>query len=519
MRIRLFRALVFAVISPTFLAAPGVAFAQDAVTPAPAPGTEDGARALQESLSAYLTKAAFNSGIVKIQPDPKGYRLTFKVDAQLDAEKMGGVSGSVSVKPHSIVVAERPDGNWSVRSDSPLSAGYDITVDGQKNTAAYEVGPFFYEGVYSPSLGSFLSTTGTAAETTVTQTDALTRSTASIGAQTFDMKATQVGEGAVDMTYSQTGKAYSQSASIAMDPTKPDERMTIDVTADGVDLAASGKALKSRPMLDLYAFVLAHPSQEQLVAAQAELKDRLRALLPVWDAFEGRYAFNGIRIGSPFGILGATTGTADFSGDGVESDGRYRYTFGFEGLTIDSPMVPAWATSLIPKDMSFVTAVEGVDLATPARIAIDDFDLARDQPVSDEAGAEALAALSADLPKVVFEPSTIKAADYEIAISGDMTFGGIAPEVKLDITASGLDKAIRTLQEAGATDQRALQIVGPLSMATGFAKALGDGRSQWVIETAADGSVKINGMQIKGPDAPPPIPDIAPTDENAIPPL
>ncbi len=40
-----------------------------------------------------------------------------------------------------------------------------------------------------------------------------------------------------------------------------------------------------------------------------------------------------------------------------------------------------------------------------------------------------------------------------------------------------------------------------MMMAKGFAKTDPDGRSRWDINVAGDGSVAINGQQIKGPDA------------------
>jgi hypothetical protein len=41
----------------------------------------------------------------------------------------------------------------------------------------------------------------------------------------------------------------------------------------------------------------------------------------------------------------------------------------------------------------------------------------------------------------------------------------------------------------------------PFALAVkGFGKTLPDGRLEWVIDTKADGSVKVNGAMLKGPD-------------------
>ena len=57
-------------------------------------------------------------------------------------------------------------------------------------------------------------------------------------------------------------------------------------------------------------------------------------------------------------------------------------------------------------------------------------------------------------------------------------------------------------------------------MIKGFAKADPDGAQRWDVAVAADGSVTINGQQIKGPDAPAtkeaaPSDDEDPSDETA----
>ncbi len=47
------------------------------------------------------------------------------------------------------------------------------------------------------------------------------------------------------------------------------------------------KGFKSKAVLDLTAWLVARPSKEQIIAGQAELKDKLRAVLPLWNNVSG----------------------------------------------------------------------------------------------------------------------------------------------------------------------------------------------------------------------------------------
>jgi hypothetical protein len=70
------------------------------------------------------------------------------------------------------------------------------------------------------------------------------------------------------------------------------------------------------------------------------------------------------------------------------------------------------------------------------------------------------------------------------------------------ILARDLDKTIAGVQELAKTDPDLNQVSFGIMMVKGFAKTDADGRSRWDISISRDGSVAINGQQIKGPDGP-----------------
>ncbi|MCB8839756.1 hypothetical protein [Aurantimonas sp. VKM B-3413] len=482
---------------------------------ASAAGTEAGAKSLEADLAAYFTRAAFDQGILRVTPDPEGYRITLSVDT--DFSQLGEASsGHIRLGDYSLVVSRRDDGTWFVRGLGPIAASFDMKAADQSMTMTYQVDNMSYSGIFSPEVGSFLSAAGTFDRTTMTQTTPQSEVDAKLGPQSMELNAVPAAGGGIDFTYSQTGSKLSETINSATDPAHPDQRFPVDLKAESIILTGNGAGLKSKPILDLYAFILANASDEKIIAAQDELKTRLRGLLPLWDQIESAYAFNDVSISTQVGRMTADRAGFSFSGDGVETNGSYRYVYDFTGMTFASPAIPDWAGELLPNDFTLAIGADGVDLDTPARIAIDDFDIARDPPISDAAGERIAAIFKEKMPRFSIPPSRVKAKDYEVTLSGDLRFEFNKPVATLDIKASGVETVINRLQAAGQNDPRALQALAMLQLGKGFAKSLADGKSQWLIAVASDGSVTVNGATVKGPDAP--ATDRFPTDKgNGVP--
>ena len=92
-------------------------------------------------------------------------------------------------------------------------------------------------------------------------------------------------------------------------------------------------------------------------------------------------------------------------------------------------------------------------------------------------------------------------------------------KVKALIVARDYDKTIAAVQELAKIDPDLTQVSFGLMMIKGFAKAGPDGAQRWDVAVASDGSVNVNGQQIKGPDAPgadeaPPSDETVPSDET-----
>ncbi|BCH20361.1 hypothetical protein [Mesorhizobium sp. L-8-3] len=133
---------------------------------------------------------------------------------------------------------------------------------------------------------------------------------------------------------------------------------------------------------------------------------------------------------------------------------------------------------------------------------IDSFDLNRDAVVPDEVGAEIAADFLARPPKLVIAPSSMKNRDTQVSLAGEVTFVGTEPNADVTVDVAGFDKMFENLQAASKQAPELSQYLPMALIAKGFAKPQPDGSLRWKVVRKADGSVSINDVQLKGPDAP-----------------
>ncbi|MCQ0987257.1 hypothetical protein [Jiella marina] len=479
-----------------------------AATAARPVGTPD----LERQLQDYLGPLPFDSGFLTIRPEGQTYRLTFGGGGNFGSEVAEGVSVRASVSPYSLLVSERPDGDWDVSGDGSIAASYAVEAGPQSSRMTYAINGLNFSGVFSPAIRTFLTSSGSIAETQVVQTDANgAEADVSLGMQSFSTTATPREGDTVDYAMTQTGRDFDETISVPMDPTQPGALTDITIRAKALNASMKAEAMQAVPITDLMAFLLRNASKEDITARQDELKQRLEAALPLWAEIDGDYALEDMSLLTPFGQATIGRTFLAFTGNGVETSGSYRYRVGFEDMILVFRAIPAWTAPLLPRDVAMDVVVRNVDLQTPTEILLANLDLASTPPLPEAAGEEIIATFHKQRPEIAFENVRIVARDYEVTIDGSVRFEGEVPATRFDIVATGLDTALKTLQEAGPRHPEAMQAFGFASMAKGFGKPLGDGRTQWLIETAADGSVKINGVQIKGPDAPQvPLPKVDP---------
>ncbi|ALN75482.1 hypothetical protein [Aureimonas sp. AU20] len=490
----------------TALVAP--AFALDGATqPAPAEaGTTVSAARLKSSLAALLTNLPFDKRILRVEPDPNGQRIT--IDPAAALSEMQGVK--ITFAPLSFIVSERPDGTWNVFGADPVAFSTTYDVGGQAESFAYRQESQLIKGIYSPELATFLSAEGQAGATTTHQSDAVnTTSDTKIAQTRIKIDGAPAGNGAADIAFTQVYDTVTQATSFTIPAGEDGEplSLTMDMGAKEIETRGAAKAARTRPLLDLYTLVIAnvealdHDAKATLAGPfGTELKDKLRAILPLWASLEGGATAKDVSLAMSQGKFRAEEASQSLRLSGVATDSTMDMELALRGIAIETPFMPPWGASLSPDLIEIGVAVSGADLATPVAIALDEADFTQDPPLSPEAQAKAAAAFAPERIQARIKPSRIHSRDLDIAFSGDMSFASGAPDAKLAIDAAGLDTVIGTLQGAAADDPSLHQAVGMLQFAKGLSKPKDGGRLEWLIEAAADGSIKINGTMIKGPD-------------------
>ena len=489
------------------LGAASPAMSQDVVSSALKPVTQAGADDLRENLARYLGQAALHNGFITVSPATKDYAITFKAAGELPIAPALGATQAASrvafdIKPYTLHVAEREDGNWLVTGTDPMAFGVTFDAEGQSTTMTYDVAAYQFSGVYSPELATFLSANGSVPSMTMKQTGPQGTTSVEVGQQTIDMMSTDAGDGASDLDYNVAVENFVERLDLTLDPADPATRTPVEVKAARTDVVAKGDAIESRHMLELYAVAVSMLGGAKPADRQAELKSLLTASMPLWQRLDGAYRFENVDVTTVAGTFKLRSADVSFVGDGIETDGDYIYGFGFKGLETDAPAMPAWAKALIPRDAHFGFSLNGVDLATPAKLAIDDLDFNRDEPISPETAQAIAATFENKPPRFVIEPSSIEGADYKASFSGHVDMSSAGPETVVDIATTGIEVLEKSLQEAGAVDPQAYQALGFVSMAKGMAKPEADGSLVWHVVAKADGSLLLNGTMLKGPTPP-----------------
>ncbi|WP_156417854.1 hypothetical protein [Aureimonas sp. AU4] len=498
----------------------GLLAAPPALAQAPAPiasaGSDaakppEGVAALRRTLEAYLTAVPFERGLLRLETDPAGQRLTID-----PAPVLTDLLGSpVRFRPLRFVLAERSDGNWDVAGSDAIDIETAPAAQGRTQTFLYRQDSQSFRGVFSPSLAAFLEGELRASGTRNEQNDAVSRSVATIDSTAFTTSARPNAAGGADIEFRQRYEGLKQTTTIQVPEAAgtPFQSIGLEVNAAGVQGEGQIEGVRSPAIRDLYALVLrnaealeADPHLALAGPFGAELKSALREVLPVWANLSASASADALRLSSPYGILTVGEARQDLRFSGVEGDAGFDLDVTLSGIDVASPLLPAWTATLLPQEMKLGFAMSGIDLAAPADIALREVDFRQDPPLSPDAQARVTAAFDLENLRSVLKPGSIRARDYDIAFSGALTVKDAKPEARIALDVGGLDRAIATLQGAAAAQPDLFQTVGMLQFAKGIGRPRDDGRLEWIVEAGADGSVSVNGTMLKGPDpvAPPP---------------
>ncbi|RWH75499.1 hypothetical protein [Mesorhizobium sp.] len=456
-----------------------------------------GAKQLSDDLARYFGKQAFDKGVLKVSVEGDAYKIALDIKALVNAVPEQKLL-KFDMAPYALMVKPRPDGSWDVSSNFSQGASFEFDGPEGRQSMEFTIKDGKLTSVYDPALAAFTNATSSFAGMTMTSRDAKQQAEASTGAGTATVTAAKSANGGVDFTATQKVSNFVETIKV----NDPDNGMSFPLTLKTPELSvdATGKGVRTKPLLDLLAFAVANEDEAKLKANQAELKSLMMAALPIWQRVDGNYGFKDFIVESPIGEFGAKQFSTAFGMDGVSQNGKVDYAIKASGLTIPHQTLPEWTLPLMPTEIDLNFGGANIDLDTMAKKAIEAFDLNKQPPLSDEFGKALVADFKAKNPKVVIGHSTVKNGDIEVALEGEMTFPGEKPDATLTVDVAGYDKIVDALKAGAKSDEQMAQAF-PFALAVkGFGKTLPDGRLEWMINTKADGSVAVNGAMLKGPD-------------------
>jgi hypothetical protein len=452
--------------------------------------TPSGAAALEATLRAYLGPV---DGVVSVTAGGSTYGVTIDPAPYLAmVPPEAGLSARIS--PLTFTVADLGGGRWQVDSDQ----GFDISlsVPGVLELAVSSKSSQS-SGVFNEALAAFESsngrTTGLSVQETISGPGQPPFSVSySIESMEYKTGATAAAGGGVDVQSRMQMTGLVEKISI---PPSSDMPIPIDVdmTAAGYVVDTRSSGVRTKAMLDLWAWAVAHPAPELIMGDIDGLRGAIRAALPLWDDIGFAGTLDDLTIGSMFGNGSAQRMDVAMDLTGAVPEGRLRYMFGVSGLSLPTEVMPPWAPALLPDNFSVDLSVTGYDLATPANILLDE--LSPMAPPPEDLEDRLLAAL---LPTggvgLSLAPGGIGNAAFALDWQGAMEAGpAVLPAGSAVLGLTGVDALLAALSAAPADVSEGA--VPAIMMARGMARAEGD-RLVWEIEADAMGTLMINGTDM-----------------------
>jgi hypothetical protein len=463
----------------------------------------DGAQKLQAFLATYLGKSA----PATISPADPGFSVACDLAALTEFFKTAGLTfDPATLKSH---VVEQDDGLWRVEfanfptmvahvhmdeRGQPIDGTETFSADGAKGQALID-----------PAIGFWRNVTGEIQNFKVEVKLSGVDEAFQFGELKIDGTNQAAGDGAVTATVTQT--APNAAFSFDVDPSaiktaKPGDAPAADAQPYSVAIktgqfAANIKldGLKTRPLLDLWAFLVAHPSRPELAANEAAFKSLLAVVLASQAKAEETASIEKIAAQIPQGQITIDSAKLGASG-ALGPTGAFSEHFEANGLTLPATLIPAPFVGFAPTAFAIGFRASGFDVAAASTETLADLHLAGDGPAiapDDEAKIHAKL-IGPDGIVVDIEPSHIVAPLLDISFEGHIVYKGGKPTGKVTVRMHDFDKTQAALKTLGPDVEK--KVAPALAMAKGLAKTDGDGSLTWVGEIGSDGVMKVNGLPL-----------------------
>jgi hypothetical protein len=480
--------------------------------------SQDGANAIRDNLNHLLPKDIAKSAPVRVTPAGSRYEIVYdfaKLLAKIKKEDFN-IKG---LTPFKMFATPQDSGLWDLEGNNDLNVtGHFTGPDKKRSDFTYSVADMVFNSVFDPAISYFRSGDFSAKELKFSSSTDTEVVNASFGDMIYKLSSAESAS-ADRLDFAANGKFSTFAEQVSGKEMPP-----IAISADSVDFDAKVNGLAAKDLKEIVLFVLDHVEQEHLTKeSETRFKDMLDNAFPLLNSLEETIKLNNLAVTSAVGSGGAKSFGYHFKVDGPSNATRIAVAVDAADVTLDSVLVPAGYTAFLPQALDIQFGVPGMDFAALGEEFMK-LDFTKSTGDGREAGQQAAEKLfPGGILKVDFPKVSVKSSVYDVEVSGEME-GRVDTQkdykVNASIVARDYDKTIAAVQELAKTNPDLSQASFGLMMIKGFAKADPDGAQRWDLAVAGDGSVSVNGQQIKGPDAPAadeaaPSDEAGPSDETA----
>lgn len=465
------------------------------------PATPEEARRLTALFQRYVGKPAPGKpGSVTVVPSGEAYRVELDLARLMAPLTAFGLSVAVT-GPYVATLTPRDDGTWRVQSDDLPAAAF--TAGEQTTTIKYE--HYRYDGVFDPKLEAMRDLTSTMTGLTGGAVSPAVSNQQRYTAQvTTHQTARAAGDGSVDFESHQTATDLDYTLSMQPGSAKDAPEAVSFALAAKAPLAEADTALShlsTTSILDLWAFLVAHPSKAALQADQTGLKSLLQATLAPDPHIFAAADIQKLAVTTPIGPVAVDRIKESFE-LGDEASGRAGFGLHYAGLSVPSDRLPAWAVKLLPTALDLDVAVAPLHLTQGLRKAVGYLDLAAEHPLTDAQASEVVKTVAdPGTFTVTLAPTTLTSSLMVVKAQGSLRMPtGEQPVGDATVTAAGLDEALSALNGSAQADPMAAQAAAVLTLAKQSGKAVGPDTYSWTIEARPGKPVSINGTPMSQPD-------------------
>jgi hypothetical protein len=454
--------------------------------------TSERAKQIGDELSVYLGRSAIDTGALVVTPSGDDYRIDVNLDRATAANAVQGLNLKAS---WSFIATPNADGTWRLRSDSMSPMSLTVPVaDGKQSIELVPEG-YHCDGIFDPRLEAFVKSSTTIARITTSGKSPNSTSSVEIKGLAMETSASAPGDGLLSVKLRDAEEASQQTNAITSARTPSAGPAFVLVINRGASVAnGSIDSLRNRAILDLWAFLVAHPSLEELKPVQDDLRSKLRALLPLWDGIDMAGTAQDFAIDATGNSLKAKSVGAGINASGISGQSTYAIAISLEDINVNSALLPAWIKPFLPTLLSQSVKVSNLDMDAVSRYAIDTFDLNGEDGFTSEQQARIEALILNGKPTLSFGPSHIKAPAYDVTLAGTALLNPGRVDIALE--AKNFEDTIAAVQSAAQANPSLASLLPYLTLAQSLSRKGDDGSAIWDIEIEFGDrhSVTVNGQ-------------------------